>query len=57
MKKKASYVKPFSPKSDQKQYWTIKIQPIDANTYTIQGKQGFVMENLQVGDFYVILMP
>lgn len=51
--KKASYVKPFSPKSDQKQYWTIKIQPIDANTYTIQGKQGFVMENLQVGDFFM----
>ena len=31
----ASYVKPFSPKSDQKQYSTIKIQPIDTNAYTI----------------------
>ena len=32
-------VKPFSPKSDQKQYSAIKIQPIDTIAYTIQGKQ------------------
>lgn len=38
----ASYVKPFSLKSDQKQYSTIKIQPIDTNAYTIQGKQGLL---------------
>ena len=41
----ASYVKPFSPKSDQKQnefQQSIKMQPIDANAYTIQGKQGLL---------------